>query len=314
MTAPQFIFVCRLQIRDTFRQAAANRVAWVMLGACVLAVVFCLGITIQDGESLRAPDDIGIDRPHGHMTLAFGAWKVPLFRDGQAMAHFILLILGEIVFGVVGTLLALILTAGFVPEFLQPSNATVLLSKPTPRWALLLGRYLGVMALLACYATLFVVGTWLAVGVRTGFWVNGYLWGVPLLVLHVAAIYSFSAFLGVWTGSSLVCVVGTVLFWLMCYGLNYGRHMMLALEGDPSAPRQSGAFRAMVETAYWAMPKPVDLNMILRAAVDAGQADPRLQKVVEIGAFHPDLSILSALVFIAVMVVLGAQQLASKDY
>ena len=129
--------------------------------------------------------------------LAFGAWRLPLSRDGQDMVHFILLVLGEGVFGIIGTLLALVLTAGFVPEFLQPGNATVLLSKPTPRWVLLLGKYLGVMTLLAFYVGVFVVGTWLALGLRTGFWVNSYLWGMPLLLLQVAAVYSFSAFLGV---------------------------------------------------------------------------------------------------------------------
>jgi hypothetical protein len=70
----------------------------------------------------------------------------------------------------------------------------------------------------------------------------------------------------------------------------------------------------MAETAYWIMPKPVDMNMMLRAAVDAGQTDPQLQKVVQLGAFHPELSVLSSLVFIVVMVLLAAQQLAHKEY
>ena len=312
MTAPQVIHVCRLQIRDTFRQALANRVFWVMLSACAVVILFCLSITIEEGESLRAPDDIGLDRPHGRISLVFGAWRLPLFRDGQAMVHFILLVLGEGVFGVVGTLLALVLTAGFVPEFLQPGNATVLLSKPTPRWALLLGRYLGVLALLAGYVGLYVIGTWMALGLRTGFWVNSYLWGLPLLLLQVAAIYSFSAFLGVCFGSNLVCVIGSVLFWLMCCGLNYGHHVLAANESD--VPRQNMMLRGMTEACYWIMPKPVDLGMILREAVDSGLTDPQLQKVVHAGAFHPELSVLSSLAFIAVMIVLAAIQLNSKEY
>jgi ABC-type transport system involved in multi-copper enzyme maturation permease subunit len=312
MTLPEFIYVCRLQVRDTFRQALANRVLWVLLGAAALAVVFCLSIRIQDGESLRAPDDIGLDRPHGHITLAFGAWQLPLFRDGQAMAHFILLALGEGVFGVIGTLLALVMTAGFVPEFLQASNATVLLSKPTPRWALLVGRYLGVLAVLAVYAGVYVVGTWLAIGAGTGFWVNSYLWGLPLLLLQVAGIFSFSAFLGVCTGSNLASVFGSILFWPTCWGINYGHHMMVSLESE--VPRQNVMLRGMVEAGYWVMPKPVDLGMMLRSAVDAGQTDPRLQKLVELGNFYPELSVLSSLAFILGMVVLSAQQLAGKEY
>jgi ABC-type transport system involved in multi-copper enzyme maturation permease subunit len=309
MTAAQLIVVCRLQVRDTFRQALANRVLWVLLGACALVVLFCLSVRITDGQSLRVPDDIEIDRPHGRLSIAFGAWQLPLFRDGRAMVHFLLLTLGEGVFGVIGTLLALVLTAGFVPEFLHAGNATVLLSKPTPRWALLLGRYLGVLALLAAYAGVYVVGTWAALGLSTGFWVNAYLWAMPLFLLQLAAIYSFSAFLGVWTGSNMVCVLGSVVFWLMCWGMNYGHHVTAAAAADVP---QSAAFRA--EAGYWILPKPLDASMTLRAAVDGGQTEPPLQRFVQTGAFRPELAILSSLAFIAAMVALSAQQLSDKEY
>jgi ABC-type transport system involved in multi-copper enzyme maturation permease subunit len=311
MSAPDIIYVCRWLIRDTFRQALANRVLWVLLGACAVVILFCLSISVEHGE-VKPPDDIEVDRPSGHMFLAFGAWRLPMGTDGPDTAHLILLVLGEGVFGVVGTLLALVLTAGFVPDFLQRSNATVFLSKPTPRWVMVLGKYLGVLTLLACYAGVYVVGTWLAVGLRTGFWVNNYLWGMPLLLLQVAAVYSFSAFLGVCTGSNLVSVFGSVLFWLMCWGMNYGRHLQVVLESD--LPDQSVVFRGLVEAGYWILPKPVDLGMILHAAMQSGQADPNLQKIVELGAFHPLLSVLTSVVFVVAMIALAAQQLASKDY
>jgi hypothetical protein len=231
------------------------------------------------------------------------------------MVHALLLVLGEGVFGIVGTLLALAVTAGFVPEFLQESNATVLLSKPTPRWVLLLGKYLGVLSLLAAYVGLYVVGTWLAIGLRTGFWVNNYLWGMPLLLLQVAAVYSFSAFLGVCTRSSLVCVFGSVLFWLMCWGINYGRHYRVAVESlDPSLPQQSPLLHFLGEAGYWILPKPVDLGMILHSALGAGQANEHLREVERLGAFHPELSVLTGLAFVVGMMLLSAQQLASKDY
>lgn len=312
MTAFQYLSAIRLQIRDTVRQAAANQVLWVLLGACAVVLVFCMGIRIQDGESLRAPDDIGLDKPHGFVSLVYGTWRVPLFRDGQAMVHFLLLVLGEGVFGVVGTFLALVMTAGFIPEFLQPANATVLLSKPTPRWVLLLGRYLGVMTVLTIYASVYVIGTWLLFGVCTGFWVNNYLWGLPLLLLGVAVIYSFSAFLGVWTRSSLVCVIGSVVFWIMCWGMNYGHHTLVTAQSDVNGNHQ--VIRGLADVCYWIMPKPVDMGMMLRSAVDANQADPQLKRYVEIGAFNPAVSILSSLAFVAAMVALSAQQLKAKEY
>jgi ABC-type transport system involved in multi-copper enzyme maturation permease subunit len=308
MRAPEVIYACRWLIRDTFRQALANSVFWLMLASAAVVIFFCLGITIEGGESLRPTDDIGLDKPHGRLNLAFGAWRIPLPRDGLAMAHFILMALGEGAFGIVGTLFALVLTAGFIPEFLQPANATVLLAKPVPRWVLLLGKYLGVMALLAFYVALFVVGTWLVLGMRTGFWVNGYLWGLPLLLLQVAAIYGFSVFLGVWTRSTLACVVGSVLFWFTCSGMNYGRHYLVVNEPDEPF------LRGLVEVGYWILPKPVDLGMLLHEAVESGQSLPLLQAVKQQGAFHPGLSVLASLAFAVGMVAIAAQLLRRKDY
>jgi hypothetical protein len=188
----------------------------------------------------------------------------------------------------------------------------VILSKPTPRWALLFGRYLGVLALLAFFAGLYIIGTWLAIGLRTGFWVNSYLWGLPLLLLQVATVYSFSAFLGVFTRSNMVCVFGSVLFWLMCWGMNYGHHMLVSVEAEE--PRQHIVLRTFSEIGYWLMPKPLDLSLILRAAIDSDQIDPQMRKFTQLGAFHPELAVLSSLAFIVVMVLLAAQQLSSKDY
>ena len=53
MSSPEVIYACRWLIRDTFRQALANRVFWVMLGACAVVIFFCLSISIEGGESLR---------------------------------------------------------------------------------------------------------------------------------------------------------------------------------------------------------------------------------------------------------------------
>jgi hypothetical protein len=289
MSSPEVLYACRWLIRDTFRQSIANYVFWVMLAASAVVIFFCLSVSIEGGEPLRPSDDIEVQRPHGQMSLAFGAWRIPLFRDGQAQVHFMLLLLAEWVAGGGGTLLALLWTAGFMPEFLQPAHATVLLSKPIPRWVLLMGKYLGVLAFAGFQVTVFIVGTWLAVGLRTGFWANSYLWGIPLLLLQFAAFYSFSVFLAVGTRSTLACGCGSIAFWFLCWGMNYGRHCLLALES--SLPPLHAVLRGLVEVGYWILPKPVDLGMMLYnglGASDSFSSLSELQKVQELGAFYPD--------------------------
>ena len=56
------------------------------------------------------------------------------------------LILAGGIAGTLRTALTLVWTAGFVPTFLEPGAASVLLAKPVERWQLLLGKYVGVLA------------------------------------------------------------------------------------------------------------------------------------------------------------------------
>src|SRR5207244_1830797 len=145
-----------------------------------ICILFCLSVRIDSGDSLVPPGEVELDRPHGWLTLGFGAFRVQLFRSGQEAVHFLAVMLAEWVAGAAGTLLALVWTAGFLPSFLEPSSASVLLAKPVPRWLLLVGKYVGVLVFVLFQVTVFIGGTWLALGVRTGFWVPNYLLAIPL--------------------------------------------------------------------------------------------------------------------------------------
>lgn len=315
MSSPEVIYVWRSLVSDTFRQSRANYLFWAMLAASAVVIIFCLSVHIDGGQPLRPSDDLEVRQPHGQLSLAFGAWRIALFRDGEAQVHFMLLLLAEWVAGAAGTLLALVWTAGFMPEFLQSANATVLLSKPIPRWVLLMGKYLGVVAFAGFQVTVFIAGTWLALGLSTGCWVGRYFWGIPLLLVHFAAIYSFSVFLAVCTRSILACVFGTVGFWFLCWGMNYGRHCLLALQSE--MPPLRPLLRGLAETGYWILPKPVDLSMLLHHVLDAGKSFrslSELQKVQDLGAFYPDLSLLTSLLFAVVMLVVAGRQLSATNY
>src|SRR5262249_1392619 len=150
------------------------------------------------------------------LTLGFGAVRLALFRDGEAEVLFLETILALVGAGGVGLLLALTWTAGFLPAFLRAESAAVLLAKPVPRWSLLAGQYLGVLVFVGFHAVVFVGGTWLALGWRTGYWFPGYLLTVPLLLLQFAVVYAFSALLAVWTRNTVACVFGACALFLVC--------------------------------------------------------------------------------------------------
>jgi ABC-type transport system involved in multi-copper enzyme maturation permease subunit len=318
MNSPQAIYAFRWLIWDTFRQSLASRIFWVMLGASAVVIITCLSVSIEGGEALRYPGDVELQTPHGEIALGFGAFRLPLSRDGESAVRFILLLLAEWVPGAGGVLLALVWTAGFLPAFLQTEAASVLLVKPVPRWLVLLGKFLGVLLFVAFQSGVFIGGTWLALGIKTGYWPAGYVLSIPVVLVHFAAVYSFSVLLAVWTRSTLVCAIGSVLFWFMCWGMNYGRHFVTAWpELDPCAPALPPLFQGLTDLAYWILPKPVDMGMILRQVLEAGdsfRSFAELEAVQCSGGFMPELSILTSLLFCASMLGVAARQLAVTDY
>jgi hypothetical protein len=252
--------------------------------------------------------------PQGELTLAFGAIRLPLQRGRPEAVRHLQLLLAGVVADTAGLLLALIWTAGFLPTFLEPSSVAVLLAKPVPRWSLLLGKYLGVLVFVAFQAVVFVGGTWMALGLRTGIWHGTYLLCIPLLLVHFAIFFSFSVLLAVMTRSTVACVIGSVVFWLLCWGMNYGRH---ALVGLPDVEVAAVGFSSPVEIGYWVMPKPADLTLMLFDALQADNYFGKQLAYVEVqkkGAFYPELSVLTSLLFAVVVLAIAAYEFVTTDY
>ena len=335
MNLPAAILVIRWLVWDTFRQSMASGLFWLMLGISLLAVVFCLGTATVDlplrptdevGERLpgsavpkggaKSADAAGVDIIDGKLTFLFGAITIPQqthYRDD--VVRWFQLILAAGVADTLGLLFALIWTAAFLPTFLEPGSVTVLLAKPIPRWSLLAGKYLGVIAFVAFQVSVFVVGTWLALALKTGVWSPHYLLCMPLVVIHFAIFFSFSVFLAVWTRSTIVCVFGSLLFWFMCWGMNFGRHASRVSVTD--SPEMSAGYSGALELGYWILPKPFDMGYLLAQAVKAGKyfpIDAQLQAVQNSGALHLDASLITSLAFAVVMLAVAGYEFVKSDY
>ncbi len=256
----------------------------------------------------------GVDTISGRMTLAFGAISLEVSRDRRDAIHFLQLILAGGFAGTLGLLLALVWTAGFVPAFLEPTAAAVLLAKPVARWQLLLGKYCGVLIFVGSQVLLFIILTWLALGMRTGIWEATYWWCIPLLLIQFAIFFSFSVLLAVVTRSTVACVFGSVLFWLLAWGINYG---CLAALGMPDSEHFPAITRSLAKTAYWVSPKPIDSGLMLFNALDAEHhfEKPAVFRLVETAqGFSPVWSILSCLLITMFLLSLAAYELNATDY
>jgi len=337
-------------VQDTFRQAIASGIFWIMLAVTAICVVLCLSVEIKGDVSLHdesetvyflpqqsssfVPPSVanqpreqlalkttpeqarreGIETVSGTMTLGFGAVSFPLTRERRDAVHFVELVLAGGIAGAFGLLLALVWTAGFVPSFLDPSAASVLLAKPVSRSQLLLGKYLGVLAFVGFELVVFVTLTWLALALRTKVWDMRYWWCIPLLLVQFAIFYSFSVLLAVLTRSTVACVFGSILFWLLGWGINYGSMMASATTEHRYLPASTVA---LAEVSYWISPKPIDSGLILYNALNAQEhlEKPEVFKLVESNPkFSPSLSIVSSLVLTCAFLALSIHEFQAVDY
>jgi hypothetical protein len=175
-----------------------------------------------------------------------------------------------------------------------------------------------VLLFVAFQSAIFVGGTWLALGLRTGYWETGYLLTVPLLLVHFAVFFIFSTLLAVYFRSTITCVIGSLLFWLLCWGMNFGRHAVIALPTlSPKSPPMSPLVRHMTEVGYWLLPKPADLAMLLSQLLDSGKYFSNLavfDEVKRMGAFSPEMSLFSSIAFAMLLLAAGAWRLTNTDY
>ena len=330
MTLPAALFAVRWLIRDTFRQARASGIFWLMLAVTGICVAVCLSAgTVnlppreEHSERIPAADprnpppeklkNTGVDVIDGQLTLAFGAIRIPWNRYREDAVRFLQMVLLGLVADTGGILLALVWTAGFLPTFLEPGAASVLLAKPVPRWSLLAGKVLGVLVFVAFQATVFVGGVWLSLGLSTGVWDGVCFLALPVLLIHFAVFFSFSALLAVTTRSTVACVFGSVLFWLVCLGMNLGRHTALLV---PELQNVSPAFSFLVDAGYWILPKPADLGQWLVQALQASN-EFRAFDVAGLerqGAWHPGMSLAASVAFAVVMLAIAAREFVTQDY
>jgi ABC-type transport system involved in multi-copper enzyme maturation permease subunit len=311
-------------VRDTFRQSIGSRAFGLVTGLNVLAILLCLSVKVEGftaeipageieyyGKDKQPLTHLTTDR--GHTSLAFGLIRFDQGRNGAADVLFLQSVLAKLGAGALGILLVLLWTSGFLPEFLQPESATVLLAKPVSRSALLVGKYLGVVLFMALETTLFVGGTWLALGWKTNVWFPGYLFTIPIIVICFAILFSFMTLLAVWTRSAVVSVVGTLVFWGVCATVTQTRHELVTEQ------RSSPVSRGFTETGYWVLPKTVDMILLLN---DLMQPEGRvklppvalLEKLEKQNEFHPGLSLICSLLFSGVILGFAAHRFATADY
>ena len=309
-------------IVDGFRESRDRKIFWVMLGISVLiaAVMACVGF-----------DETGV-------TILF-KWHVddPAYvagTDAQRVQVTSILIywVADKYIGLIGIALALIATAGFFPSMMEQGAIDAILSKPISRARLFFGKYLASMTFVFVQAAVFVVLTFLVVGIRWKQWLWAYFWCIPLSLVLFSYIYAFCTFFAVRMRGSLAPLLLSLLCWFgifLVQSLASVAHVL-----PPELIREDSPIRKIAPKARWIVPKTQDIPHIAARLIDPqiaekilGQASfddvpeedrEQMEAVIEGGkelmSFNIVASLLSSLGIEAIVLLLAAWKFGRRDF
>ena len=235
-------------ISDTFREALARKIFWVLFGLSTLLILFFLFLLRID-------------------IVAGATATVSLFgRQGPGDANVERLVRG--VYGGIATFLytwgmflAVFASAGLVPSVLEPGRIELLLSKPLSRSHILLGRFAGNVLVVLLNTTYLVLGVWVILGVKTGIWSPGFLIAIATTTFIFAVLLSVVVFIGVTIESAAAATMITVALMIISPILAQTSIMMRLLSSEWS--------RNLWRGLYFALPKVYELGKMTLDAIQS---------------------------------------------
>ena len=269
-------------VRDTFRESFARKIFWGFLGcSTALILVFLLALHIDLVEGAMAAVSIfgqSVDRGR----LVEVDTVVRKLLGGVAAFLFS-----------AGLFLSVFAAAGLIPTVFEPGRIELLLSKPVTRTRLLLGRYLGTLAVIAANMAYLVLGVWIVLGAKTGVWHWRFLLSAVLTVFCFAVMLTIVLLVAVLSSSPALATM--VAFFFLIISPVLAQHAKLAPLFNAQWPRD------VVKTLYYLFPKVYDMGNLARLAL--------IERSV--GSWMP---LWSSAAFAAVTLAAGLWVFSRKDY
>lgn len=236
-------------VQDTFRESFARKIFWGFFGCSTLLILFFLMVlNIDVIEGVRAAVSLfGKEVAGGRL---FDAGLV-VRRVLGAVAAFLF---------TAGLFLSILAAAGLIPTVFEPGRIELLLSKPISRVHILLGRYLGTLAVIASNMAYLVLGVWTVLGLKTGIWNAGFLVCAALAAFAFAALLAVVLAVSVVSNSGVLATMTAYFFLIMSPVL--AQHEKIAPLFRRQWPRQ------IVKWLYYLFPKIFDLGNMARLALE----------------------------------------------
>jgi ABC-type transport system involved in multi-copper enzyme maturation permease subunit len=232
-------------ISDTFQEARARSLFWGLFGLSTLLICIFLFVLKMDVVA-GAVTFIGV-HPGSH-----GSTDVQRFVENSYSWVSILVYIW-------GTLLAIFASSGLVPSVLEAGRISLLLSKPLTRTRLLLGRYLGNLAVIALNHCYLICSVWVIIGVKTHIWEPRFLLAIPVSVFMFAVLLCVVVLVGVVFESAALSVMVAVALMLVSTILAQKEIVVRLLSSEWS--------RQLWMAFYWVVPKVYDLGAAMKQLI-----------------------------------------------
>jgi hypothetical protein len=149
------------------------------------------------------------------------------------LVHFALAVLTTFLAGIMGVLIAILVTAPTVPQTFEAGAIDLLLSKPVSRSLLFLTKFFGASTFILLNSIYLIGGMWLIAGLRFDIWSVKLLWCIPVFLFLFVIYYSISALTGVIWRNAIVSVCCTALFWGVCFTVGTAKSIAESTFLDP---------------------------------------------------------------------------------
>ncbi|QYK48918.1 MAG: ABC transporter permease [Phycisphaeraceae bacterium] len=120
----------------------------------------------------------------------------------------------------IASILALISTAGIIPDFVSGGAIELSLSKPIGRVRLFLTKYFTGLLFVGFQVGVFTLACIAVIGVRGKSWEPDLLLAIPIVLCFYSYLFAMCALIGLLTRSSIAALLLTLLFWIFLFAMN----------------------------------------------------------------------------------------------
>ncbi|MBL1211722.1 MAG: ABC transporter permease subunit [Ignavibacteriae bacterium] len=152
-----------------------------------------------------------------------------------------------------GIFLSIFSASSFIPNMLEKGNIDLLLSKPLSRHQLIIGKFLGGLAVVALNIAYAVIGFWILVGLKFGVWDADFLLTIFSITFAFASLYSLIILIGIITRSSILAMMlSYIIFFILSPVLN--------MRDSINAVVDSSFLKGILDILYYILPKITELG------------------------------------------------------